>query len=229
MFCIQCGQQIEEGSQFCSHCGAQTTPEAGQAPEGNTPVPTSERQANRQPAKRPAVNMPAQHYAGPPRGGIDKSRRLIMIAAVAALVLVAVGATFFMRGRGEDYVPVATAPETTPQDQEEPVELSTLSLEHIERVVYGRLSGYPNVDVGEAFMAYFQDFRWDHFLDGQIHVVSFVGVMQYEGEPTTAQVLFRFTADDSAFSASGLHIEGIVQERSRMYELLDMVFESAGG
>ena len=230
MFCVQCGQQLDEGSQFCSQCGAQVKPEAEPSTSA-APPPAVSGPTGAQPARRPTVNMAAQYHSGPPRDedAIPRRGRFIVAAAIVALLLVAVGVTVFMRGRGEEYVPVATAPEVTAPEDEEPVELSTLSLYHIQRVVYGRLSGYPNVDVGEAFMAYFEDFRWDHFLDGQIHYVSFVGVMSYEGEPTTAQVLFRFTADDSAFSAVGLFIEGIIQENSRMYELLDSVFQSAGG
>ena len=221
MFCIQCGQQLDEGSEFCIQCGAPVETEDAASIPANIPA-----------AEWPAVNRAGadQIYDNPHHGipTASVNRRIVIgVTIVALLAVVSVYTMIMRRGRGDEHAPAASGTAAGPHT--DPAILGEVSLYHIERVVYGRLSGYPNIDVGAAFREYFDDFRWDNFLNGRIHFVSFVGTMSHDGSPTTAQVLFRFTADDTAFSAYGLFIEGIIQDNARLYELLDSIFESAAG
>ena len=213
MFCIECGQQLDEGSVFCIQCGA--------------PVETEDAASAQ---AQPAAGTTEYYDNGPPHGETTApvNRRVVIgITLVALLVVVSAYMMIMRRGRGDEQAQVASGTEAGANV--DPAILGEVSLYHIDRVVNGRLSGYPHVDVGEAFREYFDDFRWDHFLDGRIHHVSFVGTMSHDGSPTNIQILFRFTADETAFSPAGLFIEGIIQENARLYELLDSIFESASG
>ena len=201
MFCIQCGQQLDEGSEFCIQCGA--------------PVETEEAAGSQ---------IYDDSYDEIPAASVNR-RVVIGITVVALLVVIGAFTMIMRRGRGDEHTPTASGTEAGAQA--DPAVLGEVSLYHIERVVYGRLSGYPNVDVGAAFREYFDDFRWDHLLDGRIHYVTFVGTMSHDGAPTSVQIYFRFTADETAFSAAMLFIEGIIQDNSSLHELLDSVFESA--
>ena len=243
MFCIECGQQLGEDSKFCFVCGAKTEPEQIPQEENIPPADESpqiyeEVQAAPVPTHipiQPAVSMPQfeQDYEEPQEEEIvyasGHRRILLAVLAVVLLAVIAVVAFFVIRGRNDANVP---APPPRAQDVHTPPPAQTgVSIHHIERVFYGRLLGHPGETIGAAFSRYFTDYEWSHFLDGNTNTVSFFGLMHRDGddEPIGVQIMFRFTAGDADFDATGLFLGGYWQEASVLRELLASIFEDANG
>jgi len=248
MFCIQCGQQLGEDSKFCFVCGAKTQGEESIPANNSPPVQVNNTVANA-PNAGTMPDMPQSGYipsgaAPTPVNALHPRRQVIngtpetantndgrqrkVISIILAIALIAVTttlATLFIRGQSDASVPVQPRMQATPAPDTNV--RAEGNLPHVERVSYGHLANYPGTAVGSAFEQYFTDYEWRHFLSGNINYVSFFGTMQRDNESVTAQVLFRFTAGDVAFNATGLFLDGIWQETSVLNQLLDSVFENA--
>jgi len=242
MFCIKCGQQLGEDSKFCFVCGAETQEEDStqdeaqstveDAPDSDDPELSQQDFITQSEAPPPiAVREQHQEYTyNTPQENVNanssRQRKVVFsITVIALLAIITTAIIVIGRGRGE-----ASAP--TPQNvqgehiQEGPDVRGEVSLYHIDRVVNGYLTSYPDITVGDAFMQYFTDYMWTHFISGNINYVSFFGTMQRDGTDVPVQVHFRFTAGDTDFNASGLFLNSYWQETFVLNELLESVFNN---
>jgi len=220
MFCIKCGQQLGEGSKFCFVCGAQTQ--------------TNDKKKNENLDKNSPSEVRADNYnpqdththEGSPEIEtttiVIKQRQMVITLSVIALLAIIVTIAIILNRRSSDYPQTPTGITQI----EDPAVRYEVSIYHIDRVFYGYLDNYPGLTVGAAFAQYFADSSWTHFLNGAIHYVSFTGTTALDGINTPTQILFRFTADDASFNATGLFFSGIWQDAGRLHGLLDSVFEN---
>jgi len=244
MFCIKCGQQLDEDSKFCYVCGAKTEPEnipqedVIPPPQVNSAAMAAPVQIPTQPAPVPVPTPPVisapqhvQAYEKPQDEEIVyvTSYRNIFLALAAVVLLAAIIVTAVVVVRRRSDVSVTTPPAVHVVQTPGPAASTEVSLRHIERVFYGRLMDHPGATIGAAFSRYFTDYSWDHFLDGATNTVSFFGIMQRAGDvnPIGVQIYFMFTPGDADFDATGLILDNQWQEITVLHELLDSIFENA--
>ena len=236
MFCIQCGQQLDEDAKFCFSCGAETIEEEiPQVPENipvtPTPMPVPESKPKPNTGTAPVIKpQQIKEYASPPEDiakDNTSSRRIIIIVSVIAVIAVIAVAVLFFTNRERGYDEASALSGAEGQVPEIDVQ-GEVSLYHIDRVVTGYLPSHPGVAIGQAFNSYFYDFEWNHFLDGSINTVTFFGRMTVDGVSVPVQIYFRFTEDDADFSTTLFFRGGLIQEAAALQRLLDSVFANAG-
>ena len=85
MFCQKCGQQVPDGSTFCTHCGASLA--GGSVPTPTAAAPTSA------PTSGPGLTQSMPPVAPAPQK--PKSKAPIVIAVACAAVVLLGGGTVF--------------------------------------------------------------------------------------------------------------------------------------
>ena len=108
MFCENCGQQIPDGSTFCSNCGAPAGKPAQEMPVEQQPV---EQPVEQQPVEQPVqeqapfdpqdqFNASAQQYepapAAPKQPVSPKTKKIIMFSAIGAGALAVILVALFV-------------------------------------------------------------------------------------------------------------------------------------
>jgi len=188
MFCIECGQQLSEDSQFCGSCGATVTDatsdvfciecgakqpaDAEFCIECGTKVVTDSHEKDEQlvvPEPEPPIIeepitavMAEPETVEPPRGS---SGGMVKVLAVTTILLLAavIGLVVFMFLGQDDENSGETGYQHETHDPYIPAGVYMPADEyHIQRVRNGHLQNHPDVAIGFAFERFFDQIVWTY-------------------------------------------------------------------
>jgi len=231
MFCSQCGQQLNEESQFCFTCGTkvienQTVESAPESREVEKETPSEESQIWNTPT--PVINTTS---SAPNQGGMIKA-----LVGVTIALLVAVVVLVFFIVRQDDDTGSGTLGGTNMTGQQgaqysDGQQGNYVPVEDyfVWRVQSGNLDNHPDILIGMAFERFLESPVWNHFTDGTIDYVSIHGNVFYDNNPVVYQVVFQFAADGNSFFPINLVIGGSWQDVLLMNDFLDDVMNAARG
>ena len=93
----------------------------------------------------------------------------------------------------------------------------------IASVKNGHLSGWPDVEIGDAFEDFFANTEWESFKEDGDTIVEFRGECTWYDEPADAKI--QFTVEDDEFEITHFRIGGETLNSIEMVAVLAKIME----